>query len=133
MKQTNEKVYRCDHCNKAMVGAGLMKLHERMCKENPNNQHKCFQYCKHLIKDSEDNGQYGEGLYTTFTCAKRPDINLFSYKLERYKANELRCKGMTRMPLECDLYETMEGHDYSDEEVEPFALDWYEDFCNNNL
>lgn len=118
MKQTTEKVYRCDHCNKAMVSAGFMKLHERMCKKNPKNQHKCFLYCKHLVKDQEpirdEDGNVCGMLEASFACTKKPNIELFSYKFERYKSNELRCKGMTRMPLECDLYETMEGHDYSE-------------------
>ena len=127
MKQTNEKVYRCDHCNKAMVSAGFMKLHERMCKENPNNQHKCFQYCEHLVRDqydiTDDEGHKCGSSEVTFTCAKKSDIELFSYKLERYKSNELRRKGMTRMPLECDLYETMDGHYYGDEPEGFFDVD----------
>jgi len=124
MKQTNEKVYRCDHCNKAMVRVGLMKLHERMCKQNPNNQHKCFLYCNHLVKDKFEEDDETGNLNTHFYCHKRFDgIELFSYKLERFKGNQLRCEGMTRMPLECDLYETMDGHYYGDDPVGISILD----------
>ncbi len=52
MRKTKETVYRCEYCNKAMVSAGFMKLHERMCKENPKNKHQCFKYCGNLVKDN---------------------------------------------------------------------------------
>jgi len=118
MKKTNETVYRCDHCNKAMVSAGFMKLHERMCKKNPNNQHQCFKYCKHLIKEQFDiKDGYGHNIGSSeisFTCAKIPDIEMYSYKLERYSSKSGRISGLTRMPLECELYESLDGHDFSE-------------------
>jgi hypothetical protein len=130
MKQTTEKVYRCDFCNKAMVRVGLMKLHERMCKKNPNNQHKCFLYCKYLERDQEpirdDEGNKAGWNEASFTCAKMPDVELFSYKLERYECNRLRCEQRTRMPLECDLYETMDGHYYRDDPAIPIEDDWFD-------
>jgi len=108
MKETNEKVYRCDHCNRAIVSKGSMTLHERMCKKNPNNQHQCFKYCKNLVKEQEEfNGNI------IFHCTKK-NMDLHSYKLERFKANANRLKYSIRMPLECDDYETDVGHDYSE-------------------
>jgi len=119
MKQTKETVYRCDYCNKAMVSAGFMKLHERMCKNNPKNQHQCFKYCVNLIKDREDikdeNGNICGSSLISFSCKKRPDVELYSYKLERYKSKQQRLKNMVRMPLECELYEAEVGHDFSPE------------------
>jgi hypothetical protein len=115
MKTTNEKVYRCDHCNRAMVSAGLMKVHERLCKSNPNNQHQCFKYCENLVKELHKlHDEYGEPsiIEASFTCKKRPGIELYSYKLERYKRKKERLEGMERMPLQCDLYEAMDGHDF---------------------
>lgn len=121
MKHTNEKVYRCDHCNKVGVSVGLMVIHERMCKQNPNNQHQCFKYCNNLVKNNIKEDVYDEDTYcgfnhVEFTCAAQPEIKLYSYKLERYKSNLHRLKGKTRMPLKCEFYETMVGHDYSDED-----------------
>lgn len=117
MKETKEKVYRCDFCNKAMVSKGFMVLHERMCKKNPKNQHQCFKYCENLIKEQyEVTDEYGCKIgesEISFTCKKRPDIQLYSYKLERYKSKKERLKNMERMPLECELYKTEEGHNFS--------------------
>ena len=113
MKATNEKVYRCDHCNRPMVSAGFMKVHERMCKKNSNNQHQCFKYCEHLTKDV--NGESGE---IFFTCNKTGN-DMYSYKLERFKDKlnrRLKNNTMTRMPLDCDLYSAMKGHDFSENE-----------------
>jgi hypothetical protein len=116
MRQTNEKVYRCDFCNRAIINAGSMKLHERMCKNNPKNMHKCFQYCSHLAKifltayDEEVGGMYNTG-EVTFRCELK-DIEMYSYKLERFKLKAERMEGLIRMPLECDKYSCMEGHDY---------------------
>lgn len=141
MKETNEKVYRCDHCNKVMVSKGFMVLHERMCRMNPNNQHMCFLYCKYLEKDQEvisyggdDGYPFNEKGNYSFCCTARPELGeLYSYKLERFHENKARIKSMTRMPLQCDLYETMEGHDYSgDDDIrypESNGID-VEDFFN---
>ncbi len=98
MKQTTEKVYRCDHCNKAMVSAGFMAAHERMCKKNPNNQHKCFEWCKHLKRDVFNDE-------VSFMCGAQNNLEMHSYKLERYKYKHPRLKDLQRMPLECNLYE----------------------------
>lgn len=117
MRATNETVYRCDFCNKAIVSAGFMKLHERMCKQNPKNKHKCFEFCQYLVKeqyvDEEDeHGIRNYGIY--FTCKKRPGIELYSYKLERFKSNKKRLENMERMPLECELYKDSQYYDIND-------------------
>lgn len=117
MKKTNESVYRCDFCNKAIISAGFMKLHERMCKKNPKNQHQCFKYCKFLIRGTNNifnEEGYTTGYTTSFSCAKRPGIELYSFKLERYKVNQGWIKDMERMPLECEFYECEHGHDFSE-------------------
>jgi len=102
MRETGEKVYRCDFCNRAIVSAGSMTLHERMCRSNPKNQHQCFKFCKNLVKEKfEDDGDVS----ISFTCLKKPDTELYSYKLERFKSNQKRIESMERMPLECDLYD----------------------------
>ena len=100
MRKTKESVYRCDHCNRAIVSKGSMALHERMCKKNPNNQHQCFEFCNHLNKEEAYNGEI------SFTCYKRPDIELYSYKLERFKSKAERMIDKERMPLQCELYES---------------------------
>lgn len=117
MRKTNETVYRCDHCNKAMVSAGFMKLHEKMCKKNPNNQHQCFKYCANLIKDQAETRDEDGNVFlgqTCFSCKKKPNVELYSYKLERYKSNKKRIEQMERMPLACELYECEDGHDFGE-------------------
>ena len=113
MKETNEKVYRCDYCNRAIVSKGSMKVHEKNCKFNPNNKHKCFDYCIHLEKTHEiiNNGDEYANSITVFKC-KNKDCNLFnkklySYKLERFKRNINRLSSMYRMPLQCEWFDEL--------------------------
>jgi hypothetical protein len=88
-----------------MFGAGAMTKHERSCKMNPANAHKCFEFCKWLTKSYDDNG------FTMFGC-DNPDCpltnsNLYSYKLERSVSGRpsIANNGLVRMPLECNHYE----------------------------
>ena len=113
MKKTTETVYSCEHCGKKMFSAGAMSLHERMCRRNPNNMHRCFAICKHCTKeyqDTKDNDyEFGNRRDIVFLCAKQPQLKMYSYKLERYLHNSPRMQGLTRMPLECDLFEVDEA------------------------
>jgi hypothetical protein len=112
MKQTNEKVYRCDYCNKAIISKGFMVFHEKWCKLNPSNHHKCFEFCENLVRTSirsEDEDGYLIPDKYEFTCTAK-NIGLYSYKLEKkfQKHPEIlkdRIKGLERMPDECDNYE----------------------------
>jgi hypothetical protein len=114
MKQTNEKVYRCDHCNKAMVSKGFMVYHEKWCKKNPNNMHKCFEWCTHLRMETEkeehetEDGTYFVPLEKSFYCEKL-EMSLYSYKLEKKLCNRKdefnkRIEGLQRMPLQCESF-----------------------------
>lgn len=113
MKIQQETIFRCEFCDKPMFSKGAMSLHERQCKNNPKNKHKCFEYCIHLEKEHEEiRDEYGEvysGGYS-FHC-KKLDKPLYSYKIERFKTNEKRKEGKERMPAECDSYEICDGHD----------------------
>lgn len=111
MKTQQETVFRCEFCNKPMFSKGHMTLHERMCRKNPNNQHKCFQYCEWLCRDTSEDG------FTFFYCANENcelyDKYLYSYKLDRNYLGKQRIKGenLVRMPLKCEHYEIEDGHD----------------------
>jgi len=130
MKETNEKVYRCDHCNKSMVRKGLMVIHERMCKKNPKNMHKCFEYCAHLVKETNEPEEDEYRPSYSFHCNLNPETPLYSYKLERFKSNDIRRGFMTRMPLECDLYECEDGHDF--EGCNPIPVSGYQGVVVNH-
>jgi len=109
MKTTLRKVYECEHCRKKMLGAGAMSRHEKYCRENPNNEHKCFDFCKHLIKGRETLQSHGEPYcsYVTFHCDKL-NKGLYSYKLEKnVNAKPTYFNELERMPLECDSFESM--------------------------
>ena len=118
MKRTNEIVYHCEFCKKKMLGAAAMSLHERMCKRNPKNMHKCFEVCVHCTKVYQDVERPSHYMYAlrednierdiVFLCAKQPEVKMYSFKLERFESNKFRMFGLTRMPLECDLYEINE-------------------------
>lgn len=107
---TQKLVFECEFCGKRMLNKGSMTLHERMCRKNPNNKHKCFQYCRWL------NMTYEEGL-RVFYCGNvncfLSEENLYSYKLERNYIGRMQIERqkLIRMPLQCDCYEIEESHD----------------------
>ena len=128
-------VYICEHCKRKMFNKGAMTLHERRCKENPNNKHQCFKYCKFLQKGVNEDGE------TTFECIKVDSgffgSDLYSYKLERLKANASRMVGKFGMPLQCDVYETDHYlHDLDEGEIitpkySKEEVDYFFDICDN--
>jgi phage FluMu protein Com len=112
MKKQQETVYRCEHCNKAMFGAGAMSRHEKYCPKNPNNQHKCFDFCKHLKREftySGDNYNIHTRI-TNFTC-KLTGKKMYSYKFEKNTIKPATAlNGLERMPLKCDLHKYMSSY-----------------------
>jgi len=111
MKKLQQTTYQCDYCNRKMFGAGAMSRHEKLCKRNPSNTHKCFEFCRYLnrtfegrpySRDPEDGGW----IETIFTC-KKTGNRMYSYKLE-IKFPQYVKKDMIRMPLECSLYEEID-------------------------
>lgn len=108
--QIIEKPYfKCDFCGKRQFRKGDMTLHERWCKKNPANMHKCFQYCKHLVKDKEDYDvelSFDEGYSskrTIFICGLTGQ-KMYSSIAERRKLPVVNEPDTIRMPLECDKY-----------------------------
>ncbi len=118
----NMLVYKCDHCGKKQFRKCDMTQHEKWCKENPSNMHKCFQFCPNLIKTEEeyegcDHYEPGDtyvGKKTVFTCAKTGQ-KMYSFKAEKRKLPVVNEEGVIRMPLQCehfkDPYEIITGID----------------------
>lgn len=90
------EAYKCDFCPKTSTNAGALFQHERKCRDNPYNKHKCFEFCKHLKMEFEDG-------YRIFTCEKK-QTNMYSYKAEH---RNLDIEHLTKMPIECDDFESM--------------------------
>ncbi len=109
------QAYKCDHCSKSSTSPGAMFQHERKCRSNPNNKHKCFDYCRHLKREYAATGQ--ERL--DFVCQKTGKL-MYSYKAE-YRGFKL--DGLERMPLNCTFYEFMT----IDEENERFEKQYMQD------
>lgn len=104
MKTQLRNTYNCEYCNKLYVMKHHAERHEKYCKKNPANQHRCFQRCEHLIKSIDYlEDEYGDryGTVATFTCAIT-DKEMYSYKAE--KSMYIECDG-ERMPLECNHYQ----------------------------
>ena len=107
MKIQQETVFRCEFCNKPMFGKGAMVRHEKYCKMNPQNAHKCFEFCKYLQKTTEyEYDEYGNQIGgTEMLCTKR-NVQMYSFKYEKNINKPVNAlDGLERMPLECDLYE----------------------------
>jgi hypothetical protein len=113
MKKTSETIFRCDFCNKPMFGKGAMSRHEKFCKSNPHNAHKCFEFCKHLKMTQEyEHDDYGNKTGgTEMLCIKR-NVQMYSFKFEKNTRKPINAlDGLERMPLECDLFECMNNWD----------------------
>lgn len=101
-----------------MFGAGALSRHEKYCKENPNNKHICFEFCRHLEKSSEryygsyfsDELQSGER--TVFTC-KVTGKKMYSYHREK-QYWEYVTSDMIRMPLDCKDFQVMSYDEMTD-------------------
>jgi|WetSurMetagenome_2_1015567.scaffolds.fasta_scaffold00157_26 hypothetical protein len=113
MKTELRKVYFCDHCKKHNLSASSISRHEKYCRYNPNNRHKCFDMCVHLKKLSEivrsGDSDYPVGIKTVFTCGVTGN-KMYSYQLEnkaRLYPFIISFSGLQRMPLTCDLYKEM--------------------------
>lgn len=112
----NVTLYICEHCNKKYQVKKACEKHEIYCFKAPDNYHKCFQHCKHLIKEVEiyDIGNHYDGseFYQKrcgFKCAVTGQY-MYSFIAERtdnipvYNEYIEESREYIRMPLECDLY-----------------------------
>lgn len=121
MKINQETVYRCDHCNRSMLGKGAMSRHEKYCKENPNNKHKCFEFCNHLERTYtlEESNDYNDQPRITHMTCKKLNIKMYSFKFEKNTGRPINALiGLTRMPLECSSFESsnepIEDYDFGE-------------------
>lgn len=105
MKIKLQSIYSCDFCNRKMLGKGAMSRHEKFCNQNPNNWHKCFDYCIHLKKEHETiESDEMPVLVTRFTCLITGE-KMYSYKFEKSKGfKPVYLNGLIRMPLECSKF-----------------------------
>lgn len=111
MKTETRKVYECDHCGRRMLSAGAMSYHEKWCKKNPHNRHKCFALCVYLKKTMNMHTRKIE-----FQCL-RTGHEMYSYKFEKSAGfKPAYTVGLIRMPLSCRFYEAEDGyvHPFSD-------------------
>lgn len=103
MKTETRKVYECEHCGRKMLSAGAMGYHEKWCKKNPTNKHKCFALCRHLKRTLNMHARKIE-----FQCMATGKY-MYSFHLEKkhkYQYRNLPCDAI-RMPLQCDKWEQM--------------------------
>jgi hypothetical protein len=119
MKTKIEKVYHCEFCKKHSLSGSATSRHEKYCRSNPHNKHRCFAMCVHLIKERKYIGF--SHVETIFTCAITKE-KMYSYLAEKkqtsYFTHPNMTKGLIRMPLECDLYKEMSF----EEQTERFDL-----------
>jgi hypothetical protein len=98
----NRTIYRCDHCTKHRLTKAAAERHERFCKRNPANKHKCFG-CQNL-KVADGKAPDGRSC-KQFTC-EAFERRLYSYVAERRGLMHEGVLGpdCMRMPLECPAY-----------------------------
>lgn len=111
MKKIQTTIYQCEYCGRKMFGAGAMGRHEKLCRMNPKNAHKCYEFCKNLMREEittpvSSDPEDGRISKTIFYCSKNPSQLLYSYKME-IRFPQYITPDMIRMPMECDLYEEM--------------------------
>lgn len=106
----NQTVYKCEFCKKHYLHKHHATKHELKCRFNPNNRHKCFEYCVHLEKEKNPiytggDSEYIKGYETNFFC-KKYQKSLHSYKAEHSNNRYLKevVEETERMPLTCVGY-----------------------------
>lgn len=92
--------YRCEHCNKEYKVKHATEWHEQHCRLNPNNKHKCFEFCSLLERTSE---QIDEVTHSIIFRCNATGKEMYSYIAERKKLVKYH-PDAERMPLECDKY-----------------------------
>ena len=102
------QAYQCAYCPKASTSAGAMAQHEAKCKRNPNNLHKCFDYCTHLERVCIGYHKWG------FRC-EATGIMMYSFHAEKSSIN---LTGLQRMPLKCAHHKYMSD----DEQAKRFEI-----------
>lgn len=108
------KIYQCEHCDRQSISGGFISRHEKFCRLNPINKHICFDYCRHLEKKTRAVGETYDGPdhYETDMICKAKNIKMYSYKFEKNMNFKLAyIKGLVRMPLDCDKYESFDYHE----------------------
>ena len=110
MESKTMLIHICEYCRKLYQREHACATHEKFCKKNPCNKHKCFEFCTHLQKveimemNFDHNGD-ATGEYISeieFSCTKTGK-DLYSYIAERKGLRVINFAD--RMPLKCDDYE----------------------------
>jgi hypothetical protein len=102
MKALARTIYRCDFCTKHRLTKGAAERHERFCKNNPANKHRCFD-CQNL-QVTEGKSPDGRSC-KQFTC-QAFERRLYSYIAEKRGMLYEHILGpdAMRMPLECPAF-----------------------------
>lgn len=113
---TNRTLYACSFCGKKYQSSSACLYHEEhKCHANPNNQHICFETCKHLERIESSTTEYGytgaetEMKFKTFRC-KKHDQEMYSFRLSKRHFLKPFIGGI-RMPLDCSDYEVKFSED----------------------
>ena len=116
----NVQAWQCVFCGKLYKARAKhhCEKHEKYCKDNPANNHKCFDFCEHLEAGYQDiPSDYDDDAIRvdrTFTCKVTGKL-MHSYIAER---RGLGCVSETdRMPLECEHYKNM-GESFEEDMVQ---------------
>ena len=104
-----------------MISAGAMARHEKYCRRNPNNMHKCFDLCSHLKRTTElipGKSPFLSNSYATVFVCEKTGQKMYSYLLEKKATSYFGCPiksdGLVRMPLDCRDYKYMSESQYEE-------------------
>ena len=97
------EVYTCEFCRRYFKSRYHAERHEKYCKKNPRNNHACFRFCRHLVKDEYGtDDDYSTTGHTCFICEKTGK-ELHSFIAER-RGMDIATE-TELMPNECPLFE----------------------------
>lgn len=110
MQEKQSTTYHCSYCRRYYLQKHHAAKHEKGCRDNPNNKHKCFEMCKHLNRETISDNNY-ENRRTIFTCQLTKQ-RMYSYLAEKkgllkYFRESFEEDEAIRMPLVCEKYEMM--------------------------
>lgn len=107
-----KEIYICEYCRKLYQIKKACKKHEPMCKKNPDNKQKCYDFCIYLCKKEIEyiweswDGEHQEKKEILFCNAKEEGV--FPYWINGLEQEDIiENIPNNPMPKKCKLFKSL--------------------------
>lgn len=111
MESVKVTAFKCKFCGKKFFVAPTCQHHELICRQNPENDHPCFKFCKHLELTTEKIYPYGREV-KAYNC-KKTGKRLYSNKALVNKHPVTQEEDYVKMPVaHCKFFKEISSKIY---------------------